>query len=81
MITLPYSNSLFFRSVYDYMGCTTIADYTGQWIQYRVYNEEGYYIGCTNAISMASWQAAVRGIVKTYIKLFKGKIDYSKTTL
>ena len=44
VIALPFQNNLFFRSVYDWEGCTTIADYTGLWPQYRVYNEEGYYI-------------------------------------
>ena len=60
VIALPFQNNLFFRSVYDWEGCTTIADYTGLWPQYRVYNEEGYYIGCTNASNELSWQAAVR---------------------
>ena len=32
----------------------------------------GYYIGCTNASNELSWQAAVRGIVKTYLTKFKG---------
>lgn len=74
MIPIPYPNTLFFRSVYDYAGCTTIADYTDTWPCYRVYNEEGNYIGQTNACNEASWKAAVRSIVKTYITLFKGKI-------
>lgn len=78
MITIPFRNSIFFRSVYNYMGCTTVADYTGLWPQYRVYNPEGYFIGCTNATCEASWKAAVRGIVKTWIRLFKDRIDYSK---
>ena len=56
VIALPFQNNLFFRSVYDWEGCTTIADYTGLWPQYRVYNEEGYYIGCTNASNELSWQ-------------------------
>ena len=71
VIALPFQNNLFFRSVYDWEGCTTIADY-------RVYNEEGYYIGCTNASNELSWQAAVRGIVKTYLTKFKGYINYKK---
>lgn len=78
VIALPFQNNLFFRSVYDWEGCTTIADYTGLWPQYRVYNEEGYYIGCTNASNELSWQAAVRGIVKTYLTKFKGYINYKK---
>lgn len=77
MIILPFQNSLFFRSVYDYMGCVTIADYTGWWPQYRVYNEEGHYIGTTNASCEASWKAAVRGIVKTYHRLFGNKVNYT----
>ena len=72
-INIPFISSLFFRSVYDYRGCTTIADYTGTWPQYRIYNEDGCFIGCTNACNEASWKAAVRGIVKTYIQRFKDK--------
>lgn len=54
---------LFHQVVYEYKHHTVVADYTDQWPNYDVFDPNGKWIGCTNAVCEASWKANCRLII------------------
>ena len=54
---------LFHQVVYVYKRHTVVADFTDLWPQYNVYSPDGRWIGCTNAMSEASWKGNCRCII------------------
>lgn len=60
---MAFCVDLFHQIVYQYKRHTVVADFTDLWPQYNVYDLKGKWIGCTNAVSEASWKANCRAII------------------